>query len=31
VMVGFKTEEQAREGYFAAYQPGWEGLWKITP
>lgn len=31
VMLGFKSEEDAKAGYMAAYSDGWKGLGKITP
>ena len=30
VMMGFPTEEAARQGYLANYEPGWTGLGAIT-
>ena len=30
VMMGFTSEEAAREGYLANYEPGWTGLGAIT-
>lgn len=31
VMVGFDTEEEARAGYLANYEPGWRGMGSIVP
>ena len=30
IMLGFNTEEEARNGYLSNYEKGWKGLWKIT-
>lgn len=30
VMLCFKDEDEARKGYLANYEDGWNGLWKIT-
>ena len=30
IMLGFNTEEEARQGYLSNYEKGWKGLWKIT-
>lgn len=31
VMLGFKTQEEARAGYLANYAKGWKGIGSITP
>lgn len=31
VMLGYTTEDDAREGYLDHYEEGWKGLGKITP
>ena len=30
IMLGFKTEQQAKEAYLANYEKDWKGFWKIT-